>query len=90
MNQPATSDRTPEFTDQAETTSKRSGLMPWLRDRWNALIYTLSRGHEPRVQRKRTATGDIFYHAYDPCTGQSAYLTSEYDLRSWLEQLRYH
>jgi hypothetical protein len=90
MSQQTISDLiTPEFTHQAETTSEQTGLMSWFRNRWNGFIDALTRGYEPQIRQKRTATGDIFYQAYDPYSKRSAYLTSDHDLRSWLEQLPY-
>lgn len=61
----------------------------WLSRAWNYLMHHLARGNEPRVWQKRNAAGDVFYYGYDPYSGRTAHLTSDIDLRAWLEQLPY-
>ncbi len=90
MNTKITFDRTPESTlHSTNMNSNSSRLASWFSNGWNSLIHHFTRVNEPRVQPKRTATGEVFYHAYDPYSGRSAYLTSDTDLRIWLEQLPY-
>lgn len=44
---------------------------------------------EPRVWPGQSWNGEPAWNAYDPITGQSAYLVSEAELRVWLEELHY-
>lgn len=71
------------------TPQQKQPKASWLSCTWKYLMHHLLNGHEPRVWQKRNAAGEILYCAYDPHTGRSAYLTSDIDLRIWLEQLPY-
>jgi hypothetical protein len=72
-----------------ETPQQKQSNASWLSCAWQYLMHHLLNGHEPRVWQKRNTAGEVFYRAYDPYTGRSAYLTSDIDLRIWLEQLPY-
>ncbi|MBD3886805.1 hypothetical protein IFO70_34780 [Phormidium tenue FACHB-886] len=61
----------------------------WLSRTWNYLMHHLLQGNEPRVWQKHNAAGEVFYYGYDPYSGQTTHLTSDIDLRAWLEQLPY-
>lgn len=90
MDRQVASDSISEIADHSsDTKSNSSRLMSWLSSVWDTLVQSLTRNHELKVWKKRTSADDIFYCAYDPYTGQTAYLTSDTDLRSWLESLPY-
>lgn len=90
MNKKGTFDCIAEFTaHSSEAKSNSSSLVSWFSNGWAYLTHHFTRGHQPQVWQQRSAAGDIFYRAYDPQTGRSAYLTSDIDLRIWLEQLPY-
>ncbi|HHP7243700.1 MAG TPA: hypothetical protein ACFE0H_03335 [Elainellaceae cyanobacterium] len=62
--------------------------------RFNQLLRTLGRstvrfltqGHEIRIWQTTSRNGTIRWHAYDPSTDQRVTLSSEAEIRSWLEQ----
>jgi hypothetical protein len=70
-----------------DTPQQKQPSASWLSCVWKYLMHHLLNGHEPRVWQKRNAAGEILYCAYDPYTRRSASLTSDIDLRIWLEQL---
>jgi hypothetical protein len=61
----------------------------WAHRLWQYLMHHLLRGHEPRVWQKRNAAGEVYHCGYDPYSGRTTYLTSDTDLRAWLDQLPY-
>ena len=42
--------------------------------------------HEPRIRRGIHKNGALFWHVYDPVTGESAHLFEELEVRMWLEE----
>lgn len=44
---------------------------------------------EPRVWQRTNRKGEVWWQGYDPATGCSVFLTSEAEMRVWLEE-RYH
>jgi hypothetical protein len=90
MNKKVASDCISQFTAHSSDTKHNSSrLVSCFSSGWAYLIDYFTRGHEPRVWQKRNSAGDVVYCAYDPYTGRSTYLTSDIDLRIWLEQLPY-
>lgn len=76
-------------TNSVHTTSHSPCLESWWRKGWTYFVRHFTRENEPHVWLRRSITGNILYYVYDPHTGRSAYLSSEADVQSWLEQLRY-
>lgn len=66
-----------------------SALAQTLRRAWQGLMARLDVSDEPRVWPGQSWNGEPAWNAYDPITGQSAYLVSEAELRVWLEELHY-
>lgn len=56
---------------------------------WQGLLSRLDVSDEPRVWPTQERSGEPAWNAYDPITGQSVYLVSEAELRTWLEELHY-
>ena len=79
----------PAWSALSPVKSYLSRPMIWLSQQWTHFVHAISRGHEPRIWQRRNASGDVYYRAYDPYSGRSAYLTSDDALRSWLEKLPY-
>jgi hypothetical protein len=52
---------------------------------WQALVRSLTSGHEPRIW-ERTDRGNTQWYVYDPTTGQTVCLPSEKEVRMWLDQ----
>lgn len=50
------------------------------------LIRFLASNHEPQIWLKKDRYGNVFWHVYDPASGASAHLSSEAEVRMWLEQ----
>lgn len=72
-----------------DATPEKQSNASWLSSAWNTLMHYLLRGHEPRIQQKRNAAGDVTYRGYDPRTGNSIQSGTEADMRNWLDQLPY-
>ncbi|MFH7242773.1 MAG: hypothetical protein ACHWZW_07965 [Spirulina sp.] len=66
-----------------------STLSQALRRVWQSLMAHLDVSDEPRVWPSSSGNGEPAWNAYDPITGQSVYLVSEAELRTWLEDLHY-
>ncbi|AFZ61215.1 hypothetical protein H6G54_29250 [Anabaena cylindrica FACHB-243] len=56
---------------------------------WRRFVDFLYREPEPEVWERRDRHGNIWWSAYDPATGQSAYLASEQEVMIWIEQIYY-
>ena len=54
------------------------------------LIQALTRGHELQVWRKKDHDGNAYWQAFDPKTRKSISLSSEAEMRIWIEQRYYH
>lgn len=53
-------------------------------------IHALTRGHELQVWRKSDRYGNAYWQAFDPKTRRSTSLSSEAEMRIWIEQRYYH
>lgn len=56
---------------------------------WRWFVDFIYRQPEPEVWERRDRQGNIYWFAYDPATGQSAYLASEQEVMMWIEQIYY-
>jgi hypothetical protein len=54
------------------------------------LIQALTRGHELQVWQKKDRNGNAYWQAFDPKTRKSTSLSSEAEMRIWIEQRYYH
>ena len=45
-----------------------------------------SASHEPEIRRILDRSGQTWWYAHDPLTGQTTYLESEEDVQIWLEE----
>ncbi|BAU15407.1 hypothetical protein LEP3755_59650 [Leptolyngbya sp. NIES-3755] len=54
---------------------------------WKAISTPVS--SEPRVWQRRDRSGQTYWQVYDPETNRSARLSSEQEVRQWLEQRYY-
>lgn len=55
-----------------------------------SFINFLTRPPEPKVCQKSDRAGNTWWSVYDPSTGRSSNLSSEMEVRMWLEERRYH
>lgn len=53
-------------------------------------IQVLTRSHELQVCRKKDRNGNTYWQAFDPKTRKSTSLSSEAEMRIWIEQRYYH
>lgn len=56
---------------------------------WESLINALAGQSEPKIVRKRDRFGNWYFRVYDPVSQQSATLSSERELRAWIDQRYY-
>lgn len=90
MNKDITSNDISTFAAHlSDIQPQSSSLISWFSYGWTYFIHYFTKSREPRVWQERSAAGDIYHCAYDPYSGRSAYLSSDTDLRAWLEQLPY-
>ena len=64
-------------------------LMSTFKNAGASLVHYLTRPNEIRVWQVSDRQGKTYWKAYDPYNNNTSYLSSEDDLRIWLEQ-RYH
>jgi hypothetical protein len=74
-------------------TSSTSPIRRWvslgfsgLRHMGGAIVRFLAGGSEVRIWQTRTRNGELQWHAYDPNQGHGVTLSSEAEMRAWLEQ----
>lgn len=54
------------------------------------LFIALTKKPEPKIWQKKDHSGNLYWRVYDPKTDRSAMLSSEAEVRSWLEERYYH
>jgi hypothetical protein len=64
-------------------------LVSAFKDAGASLVHYLTRPDEIRVWQVNDRHGEAFWKAYDPRSNTTSYLSSEDDLRVWLEQRYY-
>jgi hypothetical protein len=80
------SSSTPELNQDKLNSFPR---LSWLSHAFSIFVHYFFQGSGPRIWQKRNSAGEVFYRVYDPKTGRAAYLTSDTDLRAWLDKLPY-
>jgi hypothetical protein len=88
-----TGDVIPELAERSHVNSSplqviwRGFVQKVLRDfLWENFINAMLRDAEPKVWQKRDRKGNLFFQVYDPRTGQVARLSSENEVRAWIEE----
>lgn len=61
------------------------GVTEWFANLWRSLIISDST-NEPDIWQTTDRHGNLWWHAYDPVTGQTSYLSSEEEVLMWLDQ----
>lgn len=56
---------------------------------WERIVNTLAGRSEPQIYRKRDRQGNWYFRVYDPVSKRSATLSSERELRAWIDQRYY-
>lgn len=54
------------------------------------VIHALTRGDELQVWQKKDRNGNAYWQAFDPKTRKSTSLSSEAEMRIWIEERYYH
>lgn len=68
-----------------------SSLVSWLQAVWQRIDLAFFRDLEPRIwQSTDSRTGQNCWHLYNPETGKTSHLSSEVEIRQWLEQVLHH
>ncbi len=62
-----------------------SGVAEWFANVWQAIGIS-EKSNEPDIWQTRDRYGNVWWHAYDPVTGQTSYLSSEEEVLMWLDQ----
>lgn len=79
---------TSEFTTIIDP--QQQSLTPLFSKIWHWIKEVLVSRPELQVWQQRGFDGQIWWCAYDPCTGQSKYFEDEEEIRIWMEQLYYY
>ncbi|NJO41746.1 MAG: hypothetical protein HC865_14215 [Cyanobacteria bacterium RU_5_0] len=70
---------------KAESKINSSYVQSWMNKVWNIIADLLVPNTEPQIMQKRDRNGQDWWYVYDPQTGESAWFTSETEVRAWLE-----
>jgi hypothetical protein len=62
-----------------------AGVADWLGQVWRSLAI-FGGSSEPNIWQTMDRHGNLWWHAYDPATGQTSYLSSEEEVLIWLDQ----
>ncbi|BAW97944.1 hypothetical protein NIES970_29070 (plasmid) [[Synechococcus] sp. NIES-970] len=57
---------------------------------FHSLLDIFTYCNEPRISRKISRYGDIYFEVYDPVSNQNMNFGSEQEVKMWLEQKYYH
>lgn len=76
----------PEISLNQKLTNLSQSLAVTFKDAGASLVRYLTRPNEIRIWQVSDRQGETYWKAYDPYTNTSNYLSSENDLRVWLEQ----
>ncbi|GAB4228599.1 MAG: hypothetical protein Kow00121_57560 [Elainellaceae cyanobacterium] len=69
--------------------SSRSTKQTWLNGIWQILDLALFRDLEPRMWQSIDQSGQTNWYIYDPKTGHTLHLSSDAQIRLWLEMVFY-
>lgn len=58
----------------------------WFSKVWNYLVNWSYQPAEPQISHRRDRAGNVWWYVYNPSTGASTYLSSEDEVRLWLDQ----
>lgn len=72
----------------ADRYAPRSSISTWVWQAWRWLINAASKQPELKVWQERDRSGAQSWRVYDPTTGFTANLSSEWEVIAWIE-LRY-
>ena len=65
-------------------------LSQYLKKIFQGVIHALTCGHELQVWQKKDRNGNAYWQAFDPKTRKFTSLSSEAEMRIWIEQRYYH
>lgn len=68
---------------------KKSQLLLALNSIWQHLLRIFTKGNELQIWQTSDRFGNTWWNAYDPTTGCSTSLTSEAEMRAWIEERYY-
>lgn len=68
-----------------QPTARFAGIGEWFANVWRFLGITENTS-EPDIWQTMDRHGNLWWHAYDPTTGQTTYLSSEEEVLMWLDQ----
>ncbi len=75
-----------EISLNQKLTNLSQALVTTFKDAGASLVHYLTCPNEIRIWQVSDRQGEIYWKAYDPYTNTTNYLSSENDLRVWLEQ----
>ncbi len=60
-------------------------IIEWFANLWHSVTIP-GKTSEPAIWQTMDRYGNLWWHAYDPATGQTSYLSSEDEVLMWLDQ----
>jgi hypothetical protein len=79
----------PSIVLQVSLVNSNRSLKRLLARLWQGITTRLLERSELQVWHTCDATGQIWWNAYDPTTGQAIYLVPEAQVLAWIEQRHY-
>lgn len=76
-------------SQSTEQSSSKSAKLSTPARLWKAFMHHLVQSRELQVWYSCDQTGNLWWSAYDPVTGQSIDRLSEAEMRAWVEQRHY-
>lgn len=65
---------------------RNNGFKSWLTGVWQSIVRYLTTQNEPKIWQSNDWFGHSWWNVYLPETGQTVRLTSEAEVRVWLEE----
>lgn len=69
-----------------DTQPNQPAILSWLSALWCWFSDISSRPPELQIRQRRDRHGNLWWHVYDPITNHSVRLSSEAEVRVWIEQ----
>jgi hypothetical protein len=77
------------FSQSEEKRVKNPKSFSALKTIWQHFSTILTKSNELRVWQRTDRFGNTWWNAYDPATGRSTSVTSESEMRIWIEERYY-
>ncbi|WAL61704.1 hypothetical protein [Thermocoleostomius sinensis] len=77
------------FIEDTQARQRQFSLRRSFERIWNLLLSAFAESSEPKIYQKHDRDGNVYFKVYDPVTHQTEILTTEQEVRVWLDQRYY-